>query len=69
MAYAADYFDVFKKNIAQADQSRFPIEEQVKGYFEDILLDPDFDQIGVLDEGGPEFEFYRELDALPENYS
>jgi len=43
----------------------FSAVEKLHGFFDDMFLDDGFDQIGRLDHDGPEFDMYRELDALP----
>jgi hypothetical protein len=37
-------------------------------FFQDLLLDPEFDNIGRLHPNSDEFDIYRELNALPEAY-
>lgn len=44
---------------------RFSAGGELHSFFEDLLLDDGFDQIGRLDYDGPEFDMYRELHALP----
>ncbi len=68
MAYAADFFDILKRPIDSVNPARSSLKDDVKHFFEDLLLHPDFDQIGRLDASGDEFNMYRELGALPEAY-
>lgn len=46
-------------------RNSFSTAEKLHGFFDDMLLDDGFDQIGRLDHDGPEFDMYRELNALP----
>jgi hypothetical protein len=39
--------------------------KDIRTYFEDMLLDDDFDRIGSLENESDEYEIYRELSALP----
>lgn len=45
--------------------NRVSAGRELRSFFEDLLLDDGFDQIGRLDSDGAEFDMYRELDALP----
>lgn len=46
-------------------KDRASARPELRIFFEDLLLDDGFDQIGRLDYDGPEFGMYRELNALP----
>ncbi len=46
-------------------EKSFSAGPELHSLFEELLLDDGFDQIGRLDHDGPEFDTYRERNALP----
>jgi len=68
MAYAADFFDILRRDIDAVDPKHSSRKEEVGQFFHDLLLDPEFDNIGRLHPNSDEFDIYRELNALPVAY-
>jgi hypothetical protein len=68
MAYAADSLDIFSRNIDAVDPKHSSRKKEIGQFFQDLLLDPEFDNIGRLHPNSDEFDIYRELKALPEAY-
>jgi len=67
MTTANGTFEDFDAQAMRGRQASASAGEQIRSLFEDFLLDSDFDKIGQLDYEGPEFDMYRELNALPES--
>lgn len=67
MARAADFFEIFKNNMrhAEADQR---MADDIRGFFDDLLLDPEFDEVGDIEDDGAEFHLYRESHDQPESF-
>ncbi len=66
MTRTYDFFDILKNDInGMIDVRSSFLKDDIGSYFEDLLLDPDFDQIGALEPGSNEFNMYKELNALP----
>jgi hypothetical protein len=67
MARAADFSEIFKNTMGSAEcGSR--IADDDRGFFDDLLLDPEFDELGGLDEGAAEFHLCRESTDQPESF-
>lgn len=68
MARTADFFEIFKNNINAADARSHPSSDDSRGFFDDLLLDPEFDELSDLDDSGAEFAVYREIHGQPEAF-
>jgi len=68
MSYATQSFDTLKRQARTNDDLNTSFLDNIGGFLEDMLLDPDFDKIGVLDAASDDFNMYRDLGALPGQY-
>jgi hypothetical protein len=68
MAYAACLFEILIQNIDSVDPKHSSARQDVEQFFRDLLLDPEFDNIGRLDPNSDEFDIYKDLGALPKAY-
>jgi hypothetical protein len=68
MARNADFFEIFKNNMSAAAASNRLSSRGGNAFFDDLLLDPEFDEL--VDFAGTEAEshLFRETDDLPEAF-
>jgi hypothetical protein len=65
MARMADFFEILRDNMNSMSEREREISEDIEMMFDDLLIDPDFDSVGVLEPASNDFQMYRELRALP----
>lgn len=67
MARTADFFEIFRNNMRSAEHDS-RMAEDIRGFFEDLLLDPQFDDMDENEDGGAKFHLYREIHDEAESF-
>jgi hypothetical protein len=68
MARNADFFEIFKNNMSAAGESGRLSSRGGNAFLDDLLLDPEFDELADFAGSEAESHLFRETDDQPEAF-